>query len=69
LIISAKLTVLCFQPDEIGEFWAGPCGANILHIRPADSDDHWASYAGGDTRANKLTAGRAYMALTSGKSF
>lgn len=63
------LNGLKLPPDEIGEYWAGPCGANILHIRPADSDDHWSSYAGGDPRAKKLAAGRAYMALTSKNLF
>jgi hypothetical protein len=56
-------------PDEIGEYWAGPCGANILHIRPADRDDQWATYAGGDPRAKKIKAGRAYMALVSNNRF
>lgn len=64
-----QLKMSSLPPDEIGEYWAGPCGANILHIRPADSDDHWASYAGGDPRTKKLVAGRAYMALTSHNMF
>src|SRR5277367_3688504 len=34
--------------DETAEYWAGPCGANILHIRPSDIDDRSTSYAGGD---------------------
>jgi hypothetical protein len=55
--------------DETAEYWAGPCGANILHIRPADIEDQWASYAGGDPRAKKVAAGRAYMALTSSRPF
>ena len=55
--------------DEVAEYWAGPCGANIVHIRPADKDDHWSAYAGGDPRARKLAAGRAYLALTSEHPF
>lgn len=53
--------------EEIGEYWAGPCGANTFHFRPADDDDRWATYAGGDPRRRKkaATAGRAYIALTS----
>jgi hypothetical protein len=54
---------------EIAEYWCGPCGANIIHIRPNDSDEHWASYAGGDPRAKKSAAGRAYIALTSEEPF
>jgi HNH endonuclease len=55
--------------DEIAEYWAGPCGASILHIRPADVDDQWATYAGGNPRARKIAPGRAYMALVSKHPF
>jgi HNH endonuclease len=54
---------------EIAEYWSGPCGANIVHIRPGDESDDWAAYAGGDPRAKKLAAGRAYVALTSENPF
>jgi hypothetical protein len=54
---------------EIAEYWAGPCGANIVHIRPNDIGDQWTSYAGGDPRAKEVAAGRAYMALTSSHPF
>ena len=54
---------------EIAEYWSGPCGANIIHVRPTDKDDNWAAYAGGDPRVRKLDAGRAYMALTSEHPF
>ncbi len=69
LYYCGQLKGLALPPDEIGEYWAGPCGANILHIRPADSDDQWSAYAGGDPRAKKIAAGRAYMALTSSRPF
>jgi hypothetical protein len=54
---------------EIAEYWCGPCGARIIHIRPTDSDEHWKSYAGGDPRAKKPEAGRAYLTLRSDKTF
>lgn len=54
---------------ELAEYWSGPCGANIVHIRPADTADDWSAYAGGDPRAKKLAAGRAYLALTSDNPF
>lgn len=54
---------------HVAEFWAGPCGANIIHIRPDSGDEQWAAYAGGDPRAKKSKAGRAYMALTSAEPF
>jgi hypothetical protein len=57
------------REDELAEYWCGPCGANIIHIRPKDSDGHWASYAGGDPRAKKSRAGRAYIALVSEEPF
>lgn len=56
-------------PGEVAEFWAGPCGANIIHLRPADSEELWKPYAGGDPRAKKSKAGRAYMALASPEQF
>ncbi len=51
------------------DFWVGPCGANIIHIRRDDADEQWATYAGGDPRAKKKKAGRAYIALTSENEF
>lgn len=55
--------------DEVADYWAGPCGAIIIHIRPADKDGTFEAYAGGDPRAKKARAGRAYMALTSVEFF
>lgn len=55
--------------DHIADYWAGPCGANIIHIRPDDGDEQWKTYAGGDPKAKKMKAGRAYMALTSENKF
>jgi len=54
---------------HVADFWAGPCGANIVHIRPDDGDEQWTTYAGGDPRGKKSKAGRAYMALTSEDEF
>lgn len=54
---------------HVADYWAGPCGANIVHIRPDDGDEQWSTYAGGDPRAKKSKAGRAYMALTSKQEF
>ena len=56
-------------PGHIADYWAGPCGANIIHIRPDDGDEQWVSYAGGDPKAKKAKAGRAYMALTTEDEF
>jgi hypothetical protein len=59
------------QPGEIVEFWLGPCGEHILHFRPEDKEELWASFAGGDPRkgSKKSKAGRAYLALTSENDF
>lgn len=54
---------------HVADYWAGPCGANIIHIRPDDGDEQWTTYAGGDPRGKKSKAGRAYMALTSEEEF
>jgi hypothetical protein len=54
---------------EIAELWCGPCGAIIIHIRRNDSEEHWKSYAGGDPRAKRSMAGRAYLVLTSNEPF
>jgi len=57
------------RTGEIAEFWAGPCGANIVHIRPESEDELWKTYSGGDPRARGAKAGRAYIALTSHEVF
>jgi len=54
---------------HVADYWAGPCGANIIHIRPDGGDEQWTTYAGGDPRGKKSKAGRAYMALTSEEEF
>lgn len=54
---------------HVADYWAGPCGANIIHIRPDNGDEQWTAYAGGDPKAKKAAAGRAYMALTSQNEF
>jgi hypothetical protein len=57
------------RESEIAEYWSGPCGARIIHIRPKDSEEHWASYAGGDPRSKPSGAGRVYIALASRQLF
>lgn len=52
-------------PDCAVDSWAGPCGANILHVRPAAEENIWDTYAGGDPRAKKSKSGWAYLLLTS----
>jgi hypothetical protein len=54
---------------HIADYWAGPCGASIIHIRPNDGEEQWTTYAGGDPRSKKVKAGRAYIALTSEVEF
>lgn len=54
---------------EIAEWWAGPCGAHIVHFRPAEKEDLWTGYLGGDPRAKKTKAGRAYIALVSANEY
>jgi len=60
-----KIQDIPIADDEIAEYWAGPCGANIVHFRPSDNDVLWNTYVGGDPRAlgKRTKAGRAYMAL------
>lgn len=55
--------------DHIADVWVGPCGVNIVHIRPDDAEPQWTAYVGGDPRAKKIRAGRAYLALTSTEPF
>jgi hypothetical protein len=57
------------RTGHASDVWLGPCGANIIHVRPDDAEPHWSAYAGGDPRAKKLKAGRAYLALTSAEPF
>jgi hypothetical protein len=59
------------RPGETIEFWLGPCGEYILHFRPEDKEELWASYAGGDPRkgSKKSRAGRAYLTFTSEEPF
>ena len=66
-----KLVDPKIRADEVGDFYVGPCGANVFHFRPSDEADDWKTYVGGDPRRrNKgATAGRAYIALTSADQF
>jgi hypothetical protein len=54
---------------HVADYWAGPCGANIVHIRPDDGSEQWTTYAGGNPIVKKAKAGRAYIGLTSGDLF
>ena len=60
-----RLTHDAIQPDEAAEWWEGPCGATVVHFRPTETEEIWTSYLGGDPRAKKRRAGRAYIALAS----
>lgn len=64
-----RLTDPNIDPREVAEWWAGPCGATIVHFRPKESEDLWSSYQGGDPRAKKGRAGRAYIALASDQEY
>jgi hypothetical protein len=64
-----RLTDSNISEDEIADCWAGPCGATIVHIRPKEGEELWSSYLGGDPRAKKGTAGRAYIALASASEY
>lgn len=57
------------REGEVAEFWIGPCGAHVVHFRPAETEDLWRTYLGGDPRAKKSRAGRAYIALASGEYY
>jgi hypothetical protein len=63
------LTHPSIKPDEVAEWWAGPCGAHIVHFRPNDTEASFDSYLGGDPRAKKKRAGRAYISLASETKF
>ena len=55
--------------NEVVDWWAGPCGATILHFRPKETEELWTSYVGGDPRPNRTRPGRAYIALASDKEY
>ncbi len=65
------LTDMKTQQGELAEFWLGACGDHIVHFRPEDKEDLWASYTGGDPRreSKKAWAGRAYLSFTSMEPF
>lgn len=50
------------------EFWLGPCGDHIFHLRPTQ-EPGWETYAGGKPTRKRLDWGRAYMALCSADKF
>lgn len=57
------------HPDEVADWWVGPCGATIVHFRPKETEALWSPYLGGDPRAKKARVGRAYIALASATEF
>lgn len=63
-----KITDVSVEAGHEAEFWAGPCGANVIHIRPKDSDEAWHTFAGGDPRSQRR-GGRVYLAFTSNNEF
>jgi hypothetical protein len=64
-----QLNHSAIRSDEIVDWWAGPCGATILHFRPKETEALWSSYVGGDPRQNRTKPGRAYIALASGNEY
>jgi HNH endonuclease len=60
-----QLNHRAIRPDEVVDWWVGPCGATILHFRPKETEALWSSYVGGDPRPNRTKPGRAYIALAS----
>lgn len=64
-----KFTDVLTAPGDVADWWVGPCGATIVHIRPQESEDLWKSYSEGDPRAKKFRAGRAYIALASANEY
>jgi hypothetical protein len=62
------ITHLELQNDEVAEFWIGPCGAHVIHIRPKH-EPLWDTYAGGKPSRKRLDWGSAYLTLTSTERF
>jgi hypothetical protein len=60
-----QLNHRAIRPNEVVDWWVGPCGATILHFRPKETEALWSSYVGGDPRPNRTKPGRAYIALAS----
>lgn len=56
------------EDGQQAEYWAGPCGANVIHLRPADREPIWSTYVGGDPRRQRQ-GGRVYLSLTSNTPF
>ena len=63
-----KFKNITIQDGQQAEYWAGPCGANVIHIRPADREPIWSTYAGGDPRRQRQ-GGRVYLGFTSKDPF
>ena len=66
-----KIQDVEIEDGMIAEYWEMPNGGNIIHIRPEDQEDIWASFAGGDPRVsnNKIESSRVYVILTSTEKF
>lgn len=64
-----KLTDTEIPSGDVADWWVGPCGATIVHFRPEETSEVWKRYLGGDPRAKKTAAGRAYMALASNTEY
>ena len=56
---------------RIVDFWLGPCGSHVVHIRPSSHSRDWITYSGGDPRAasQRSKAGRVYVGLTTEHPF
>ncbi len=66
-----KIQDIEIENGTIADFWVVPNGGNIIHFRPEDQENIWASYAGGEPRMskNKTESSRVYVVLTSTEKY
>ncbi len=63
-----RLADVTIEDGHEAEYWSGPCGAIVIHLRPADREPIWSTYTGGDPRRQRHN-GRVYLVLTSESRF